>query len=253
MTNSLAKLKAKHERAARLQEDFDRPKPKWFKIQKNERLNVRFLQELSEDSPKFDGALGTSPADPEYNIGLYYNVFEHQAHGPKGFMSRALDTMETEGRDFAQEMYEKNPQEDGWRRRDNFYITVAVDRGESEPSVEILSRGANNDFVKELVEMYDDPADPDNPGITGRTFQIRKGSKLNSPWTIVEQPHVEIDTTGLVPYDLARDAVRRVSYEDQREFYMKNYEPDAPDEAQTRTSVSDFSGPAKGGDDDPDW
>lgn len=249
MGNALANLKAKQERAARQQEDFDRPKPNWFKIRPNEKLKVVFLQELSDESPKFDGSYGTSPADPDYNIGLFYNVFERTAHGDRGFMSRALDTMETEGRDFAQEMLEKNPSETGWRRKDNFYITVAVQRGNAL-SVEILSRPANNDFVRDLVAEYD--ADEDNPGITGRVFEIKKGSKMNSPWVFKELPNEHIDTTGLVPYDLARDAVRRVSYADQREFYLKNYSPDM-DGTAPATTVDDFKGAPKADDSDPDW
>lgn len=245
-TNSLAKLKAKKNEYKRKQEDFNRPKPKWFKINPGEKLNVQFLQELSEDSPRFNGSYGTSPADEDYNIGVFYTAVEHEAHGPNGFLSRALDTMETEGKDFAQEMYEKTG-ESGWRRKENFYITVAVDRGNGKPEVEILSRGVNNDFVDELVSMYED--DPDSPGITGRTFQIKKGSTKNSPWSIREMPNIELDVSSLVPYDLARDAVRRVSYENQREYYLKNYKPDSEsdlaDEAQTASTRPE--------DDEPDW
>ena len=249
MVNSLAKLKAKKNEFKRKQEDFNRPKPEWFKIAPGEKLTVQFLQELSEESPRFNSSYGVSPVDENYNIGIFYMAQEHEAHGPKGFLSRALDTMDTEGRDFAQEMYEKTG-ESGWRKRENFYITVAVDRGDKKPSVEILSRGINNDFVDELVAMYKD--DPDNPGITGRTFIIKKGSTKNSPWTITEAPKIEMDVSGLVPYDLARDAVRRISYENQREYYLKNYVPDSSDsdafqdEAQTANVAAQRS-PT------PDW
>lgn len=224
MTSALTKLKAKKTEYKRRQEDFNRPKPNWFKVPEGTAVTVQFLQELSEDSPRFNSSYGVSPADPSYNIGVFYTAIEHEAHGPKGYLSRALDTMETEGRDFAQEMYEKTG-EKGWRRQENFYISVAVDRGKG-PQVEILSKGVNSDFVDELVSMYED--DPDNPGITGRTFQIKKGSSKTSPWTIREVK-TEMDVSDLVPYDLARDAVRRVSYDSQREYYMKNYKPDEPE------------------------
>lgn len=245
--SALAKLKARKEEFKRRQEDFNRPKPKWFKINPGQKLNVQFLQELEEDSPGFNGDYGKSPIDPDYNIGTFYYAVEHEAHGPNGFLSRALDTMESEGKDFAQEMFEKTG-ESGWRKRENFYITVAVDRGEDKPSVEILSRNINNDLVDEITSYYYD--DPDNKRITGRTFQIKKGNQKNSPLQIREVPNAEMDTAGLVPYDLARDAVRRVSYENQREFYMKNYVPDdeSADEAQTsfsKSSVDDSS--------DTDW
>lgn len=250
-TNSLAKLKAKKNDFKRKQEDFNRPKPNWFKINPGERLRVRFLQELSEDSPNFNPNYGTSPLDPDYNIGLFYTALEHEAHGPKGFLARAVDTMESEGRDFAQEMYEKTG-EAGWRRRENFYITVAVDRGKGEPSVEILSRGINNDFVDELVAFYDE--DEDNPTITNRTFEIKKGSTKNSPWTIKEVNN-ELDVTGLQPYDLARDAVRRVRYEDQKDYYWKYYEPENASSDDDDADEPNTSGPrnTRPQDEEPDW
>lgn len=249
--NALAKLKAKKNDFKRKQEDFNRPKPNWFKINPGERLRVRFLQELSEDSPNFNPSYGTSPIDPDYNIGVFYTAIEHEAHGPQGFLARALDTMESEGRDYAQEMYEKTG-ESGWRRRENFYITVAVDRGKAEPSVEILSRGINNDFVDELVAFYDE--DEDNPSITNKVFEIKKGSTKNSPWTI-RTVSGELDVTGLQPYDLARDAVRRVSYENQKDYYDKYYVADsAPDDGdEDEANLSKGPSKPRPQDEEPDW
>jgi len=237
-TNPLLKLKARKDEYKRRQEDFNRPKPNWFKLKPGESVYIQFLQELEPDSPGFNGSYGVSPVDENYNIGTFYYAVEHEAPGPNGFLSRALDTMETEGRDFAQEMFEKTG-EIGWKKRENFYITVAAQRDPNgKPVVEILSRNIHNDLVDAITDYYYE--DPDNQRITGRTFKIKKGGQKNSPLTISEAPKVEMDVSGLVPYDLARDAVRRISYENQKEYYLKNYKPedgsDSNDEAQNTTS-----------------
>jgi hypothetical protein len=247
--SQLAKLKAKKEAFNKRQEQFNRPKPNWFKINPSETLNIQFLQELDETSSGFNGSYGVSPADEKYNIGLFYMATEHEAPGDKGFLSRAVDTMETEGRDFAQEMFEKTGEKE-WRARDNFYISVAVDRGGPKPVVEILSRNANNPLVDEIVDFFYE--DEDNPHLTGRTFKIKKGNMKNSPFTIREDHKTTMDVSGLVPYDLARDAVRRVSYEEQKEYYLRNYTPtvkdDSADEAQTS-----FESPNVEPDPETDW
>lgn len=224
MTSPLQRLQARKSEYKKRQENFNRPKPTWFKVEPGKSVRLQFLQELEDTSPGFNGSYGTSPIDENYNIGLFFHAVERQAHGPNGFLSRALDTMESEGRDFAQEMYEKNPHEKGWKRQENFYITVAVDRGGVKPSVEILSKNAFSDLVDDIVAFYYE--DSENQRLTGRTFIIKKGGQKNSPLTIREDTKTTMDVSGLVPYDLARDAVRRVSYEDQREYYMKNYDAD---------------------------
>lgn len=228
MTTPLQRLQARKSEFKKKQESFNRPKPNWFKVAPGKSVRIQFLQELDKASPGYNGSYGTSPVDPDYDIGLFYHAVERQAHGEKGFLSRALDTMESEGRDFAQEMLEKNPHEKGWRRQENFYISVAVDRGDDKPVVEILSKNAHNEFVDEIVDFFYE--DPDNQRLTGRTFIIKKGGQKNSPLTIREDTKTDMDVSGLVPYDLARDAVRRVSYDDQREYYMKNYTPEAPED-----------------------
>lgn len=262
MSNPLADLKAKKEAFKKRQEEFDRPKAEWFKIKPGETLKVQFLQELSKEAENFNGSYGNSPVvlphhDPDneedrYNIGLFLSVLEHTTHGPTGFLSRALDTMQSEGRDYAEEMYRANNDEDGWKKKENFYITVAVDRGKKEPSVEILSRGIHSEFVDDLVEL---DSDSDGVGITGRTFLIKKGNTKSSPWRIKEVKD-DMDVSGLVPYDLARDAVRHVPYAQQKDFYAQNYVAIATNSAADDDEDDFFSdAPKVGGaaDEEEDW
>lgn len=213
LTSDLASLTSKKQAFKERQADFDRPKATWFKVKPNETLRVQFLQELSKEAENYREDFGT-----------FLAAVEHTAHGDTGYLSRALDTMETEGRDFAEEMYRKNPEEKGWRKQENFYITVAVDRGQAKPSVEILSRGIHSEFVDDLVEAYNDS---DGVGITGKVFKISKGSSKSASWRIKETKDDPLDVAGLVPYDLERDAVRHVPYEQQKEFYFRNYTPES--------------------------
>jgi hypothetical protein len=263
--DALAKLKAKKEAFKKQQEEFDRPKADWFSIKPNQTLKVQFLQELSKNAENYNGSYGKSPVilpqhnpDSEdederaYDIGLFLAVSEHTAHGADGFKSRALDTIESEGKDYAEEMYRRNKEETGWKKKENLYITVAVDRGKREPSVEILSRGIHSEFVDDLMDMDSEE------GITGRTFAIKKGSSKSSPWRIKELVGEEMDVDGLVPYDLARDAVRHVPYDEQKEFYGRNYTPENSTPKDADDDEDDFFDNdsvlnGSSDDDDPDW
>lgn len=175
------------------------------------KVRVRFLQELSDEAELYDASRGT-----------YLGAVEHQAPGRDGFQRRALDTMERDGRDWAQEQHEANPRL-GWRPRENFYINVAVedyDDGEKYVKAVILSRPLESKFVDDLIEEYEKS---DGVGITGKTYVItRKGKGPQTTWELSEEtdPNKQIDTTGVECYDLSKTAVRYVPYEQQEKFYM---------------------------------
>lgn len=226
MITGLAALKSKKKAFDERQEERNRPKANWFKINTNETLTVKFLQELSDEAENYKAEFGT-----------YLGAVEHQAPGPKGYLSRALDTMESEGRDFAVEMYKKTKEKD-WRNRENFYINVAVDRGDQKPVVEILSRGLYSTFVDDLVEAYDDS---DGAGISGKTFTIsRKGSGPATVWKLKESTKVDLDVSGLQPWDLETYAIRKIPYSEQEEYYMRNYQP-SDDVVEKKVSPSEES------------
>ncbi|MFM7984468.1 MAG: hypothetical protein ACKPKO_34600, partial [Candidatus Fonsibacter sp.] len=90
-------------------------KGRWLKLDDGESVKIRFLQELDPDSPEYNDKLG-----------LGFIAVEHT--NPKDYRRRALDTMDSEGRDWAEEMHRKDPKA-GWRARLRFYCNVVVDDG----------------------------------------------------------------------------------------------------------------------------
>lgn len=248
MANPLAELRRKKNDFARRQEERDLPKAEWLSIEKGGRVRVQFLQDLSDESPNYNGSWGKSPAvlpgmDPDdpndrYDIGLFLMAKEHVAPGAKG-KGRALDTMDSEGRDFAEEMLKRTGEKD-WRAKENFYITVAVDNGTDTPDVRILTRGVYSEFVDELMEYFEE-----HGTIMGQVFEIKKGREQTSPWQIKEGKGEPLNVDGLVPYDLARQAVKHIKYEDQEKWYMKNYVPTdgAPVEDRRSSRQSDSEDP----------
>lgn len=186
----------------------------WFSglFKNKKKVKVRFLQELTEDADLFDP-----------NRGTFLGALEHTAPGPQGFMRRALDTLETEGRDWAQEQHDENPGL-GWGPKENFYINVAVEtfneEGEKSVVVAILTRSIQSEFVDNLITRFEESQ---GRGISDQTFWIEKvGSGLQTKWKLSREtdPEKQIDTAGLECFDLDKTAVRRVPYAEQQRFYM---------------------------------
>lgn len=204
---SLAALKAQREDIAEQQRLRDRPKAGWFTPPASgEVVLIQFLNELDSDADNYNPAFGT-----------FLQSVEHQAPGPKGYMSRALDTQERDGRDWAQEQHLLDPKA-GWKPREFFYINVAVvEDGKVVPK--IIQRNITNQFVADLIEEYEDS---DGRGITGQTYAIKRvGEGTSTQWRI-KPVDAEMDVTGVVPWKLDEYAVKYVPYEKQREFYMRN-------------------------------
>ena len=95
------------------------PRVRWLKLEDGQSVKIRFVNELDEDSKHYN----------EKN-GLAIVVKEHT--NPKDYRRKALDTMDSEGRDWAEEMHRKDPKA-GWGGRLRFYINVLVDDGMEDP------------------------------------------------------------------------------------------------------------------------
>lgn len=209
---SLSALTNAHAIRDKQMADRDKPKASWFKIDDGESIVVRFLQELDESAENYNPEFGTFLGATEHSCPRDLDPI-------KGFMRKALDTTETEGRDWAAEQHEKN-RKMGWGARQNFYINVAVD-GENGPEAQILSRSLNSGFVKDLVEIFEDEG-----GITDQPYIIsRRGTKAQTEWRIKPAKKGEdVDISGITPWDLNEYAVRRIPYEEQEAFYMRGIE-----------------------------
>jgi hypothetical protein len=72
------------------------PKVRWVKLADGQSVKIRFVEELDQDSANYNP-----------DRGLAIVVKEHT--NPKDYKRKALDTMETEGRDWAEEMHRKDP------------------------------------------------------------------------------------------------------------------------------------------------
>lgn len=223
--NTLAGLTGAHEERDRQIANRDRPKAEWFKIKENEPLVVKFLQELDPSAENYNPDFGTFLGATEHSVPREVD--------PNGFMKRALDTMESEGRDLAQELHEKD-RKAGWGAQQNFYINVAVDTPEG-PKVQILSRKLNSNFVKDLVELFEDEG-----GITGIPFVItRRGTGPQTEIRIKKGKDTQdFDVSGLEPWDLEEYAVRKVPYDEQEEFYFRGVDPDVRDRLLGRAPAS---------------
>jgi len=112
----------------------DENKGRWLKVEDGESVKIRFLQELDPDSPTYNDKLGCG-----------FIALEHT--NPKDYRRKALDTMESEGRDWANEQHRKDPKA-GWKARTRLYINVLVDDGKEEPYVAVLNTHVNKDNVR---------------------------------------------------------------------------------------------------------
>lgn len=246
MINNLAGLKNRISEREEAIADANRPKANWFKIKENERVVVKFLQELDENAPKYNPAFGT-----------FLGATEHQAPGPKGYLARALDTRELEGKDFAQELYMSDREKyKDLRPRENFYINVAVQTPDGVEA-QILTRSLHSPFVQELIEIYEDDL-PD--GITGVPIQIkRSGTGPQTTWRIkILGKEDDFDVSGVEPWDLSKSAVRHVTYDKQQEYYQRQSDIDlgggsSSSFRQQQEEQSPFNTPQNDDDDGLGW
>ena len=115
-------------------------KVRWVKLADGQSAKVRFVEELDQDSAHYAEARGLSVV-----------VSEHT--NPKDYKRKAVDTMDTEGRDWAEEMHRKDPKA-GWRARLRFYCNVLVDDGIEAPYVAIWSMGISKQSSFNTIREY---------------------------------------------------------------------------------------------------
>ena len=184
--------------------DSDKPRVRWLKLTDGQAVKIRFIEELDEDSPSYSA-----------DRGLSLVVKEHT--NPKDYRRKAVDTMESEGRDWAEEMHRKDPKA-GWRGRLRFYCNVLVDDGIEEPYAAIWSMGVSKQSAFNTIREYA----LETGSISNVQWKLkRSGSGTETSYTLIPSaPDSEPFNWGTVePFDIDL-ALNHVPYAEQEAYYL---------------------------------
>jgi len=179
-------------------------KVRWFKIADGQAVKIRFIEELDEDSANYNEARG-----------LALVVSEHT--NPKDYKRKAVDTMESEGRDWAEEMHRKDMKA-GWRARLRFYCNVLVDDGIDAPYVAIWNMGVSKQSAFNTIREYA----LETGSISNLTWKVkRNGQCTETSYTLIPSSPdaAPFDWTGIEPFPLEK-ALNKVPYAEQEAFYL---------------------------------
>ena len=186
--------------------DENRPRVRWLKLADGQSVKIRFIEELDEDSSNYNEGRG-----------LALVVKEHS--NPKDYRRKALDTMDAEGRDFAEEMYRKDPKGNaGWKAKLRFYCNVLVDDGMEDPYVAIWSMGVSKQSVFNTIREYA----LDTGSIYNLQWKLkRNGQGTETNYTLIPSaPDSEPFTwEGIEPFPL-ESALNKIPYAEQEAFYL---------------------------------
>lgn len=179
-------------------------KVRWVKLVDGQSAKIRFLEELDQDSASYS---------PERGLAIV--VKEHT--NPKDYKRKALDTTESEGRDWAEEMHRKDPKA-GWRARLRFYCNVLVDDGTEDPYVAVWSQGISKQSAFNTLREYA----LETGSISNLEWKIkRNGQGTETSYTLIPtKPDAEpFKWDGIEPFTLDK-VVRHVPYAEQEAFYL---------------------------------
>jgi hypothetical protein len=179
-------------------------KVRWLKLADGQSAKIRFIEELDEDSANYNAERG-----------LALVVSEHT--NPKDYKRKAVDTMDTEGRDWAEEMHRKEPKA-GWRARLRFYCNVLVDDGIEEPYVAIWSMGVSKQSAFNTIREYA----LETGSISNLTWKVkRNGQGTETSYTLIPStPDKEpYDWSKVEPFPLEK-ALNKIPYAEQEAFYL---------------------------------
>jgi hypothetical protein len=184
--------------------DENKAKVRWLKLADGQSVKIRFIEELDEDSSSYSEERG-----------LALVVKEHT--NPKDYRRKAVDTMDTEGRDWAEEMHRKDPKA-GWRARLRFYCNVLVDDGLEDPYVAIWSMGVSKQSAFNTIREFA----LETGSISNQTWKLkRNGQGTETSYTLIPStPDKEpFNWADIRPYPL-ESALSKVPYAEQEAFYL---------------------------------
>ena len=186
-------------------------KVRWLKLADGQSVKIRFIEELDEDSANYNAERG-----------LALVVSEHT--NPKDYKRKAVDTMDTEGRDWAEEMHRKDMKA-GWRARLRFYCNVLVDDGIEAPYVAIWSMGVSKQSAFNTIREYA----LETGSISNLTWKVkRNGQGTETSYTLIPGgPDKEpFDWATIEPFPLEK-ALNKIPYAEQEAFYLGFDTPNA--------------------------
>jgi hypothetical protein len=184
--------------------DENAPRVRWLKLADGQSVKIRFIEELDEDSANYNEERG-----------LAFVVKEHT--NPKDYRRKAVDTMDTEGRDWAEEMHRKDPKA-GWRGRLRFYCNVLVDDGIDAPYVAIWSMGVSKQSSFNTIREYA----LETGSISNVVWKLkRNGQGTETSYTLIPSaPDSEpFDWSDVTPFPLEK-ALNNVPYAEQEAYYL---------------------------------
>jgi len=191
--------------------DSDKPRVKWLKLADGQSVKIRFLEELDEESSNFSSERG-----------LALVVKEHV--NPKDYRRRAVDTLDSEGRDWAEEMHRKDPKA-GWRGRLRFYCNVLVDDGIEDPYVAIWAMGVSKMSVFNTIREYA----IETGSISNLVWKLKRtGQGTETSYTLIPSvPDTEpFDWNTVEPFPIEM-ALNNIPYAEQEAFYLGFDQPSA--------------------------
>ena len=191
--------------------DESKPRVRWLKLADGQAVKIRFIEELDEDSANYSA-----------DRGLAFVVKEHT--NPKDYRRKAVDTMDSEGRDWAEEMHRKDPKA-GWRARLRFYCNVLVDDGIEEPYVAIWSMGVSKQSSFNTIREYA----LETGSISNVVWKLkRNGQGTETSYTLIPSaPDAEpFDWSNVQPFPL-ESALNNVPYAEQEAYYLGFDSPSA--------------------------
>lgn len=212
IVRGLKNINAYNEEVEARREAASKPRTTYLKIEDKQSVDIVFLQELDEESPRYS----------EKN-GLGFLAVEHT--NPKDFRRKALCTQESEGACYGCERHREDWKA-GWKGKTRLYINVLVNDGINEPYVAVMSQSTSGQSITPTLIEYAG----DDETITEKWFAVkRNGEKTDTSYTLRQKKEHDINVEDYELFDLEQ-VVRQVEYSMQEAHYLDGVatEQDAP-------------------------
>lgn len=184
--------------------DRERPKTEFVKIADKQKVEIAFLQELSEDSPNFS---------EKNDLGVL--AVEHT--NPDNFRRKALCSMDEQGNCWACERHREDYTL-GWKGKTRLYINVLVKEEGKDPYVAVLSQSTSGQSI--TPTLIEEAGDEDT--ITTKWFSFsRNGEGTDTNYTLRAKKEHGLNVEDYELFDLEQ-VTRNIPYDQQEAHYLDN-------------------------------